>query len=343
MAELRLGGSQTLGIEWNVPTRSVNSGNNLITGGTLGRLGLGTSGFSLSYGNAAGQILAQLNALASNNQARILSNPKVMSRNGETASIQVGQEVPVVTSQQSAATGGVFGGTAVLNQISYRSTGVILRVRPVINSGNRLDLDVSQEVSSAAETRTGVSASPTISTRRIETKLSLRDGSTVLLGGLISRTASDANTGIPWLKDMPGVGALFRTQSDSNDQTELLIMITPYVINDDFEAEAITEAIQKSFGGWAQDLRAARVIAPLSAVPAPAPEAPSAPAAPSPAADAPGPSGGRAAEVPISAVVPPASATRGALVPGAPLSPNAAPPAPVTGAAAAPADRPGSR
>ncbi len=102
------------------------------------------------------------------------------------------------------------------------------------------------------ETRTGVSASPTISTRRIETKLSLRDGSTVLLGGLISRTTSDANTGIPYLKDIPRLGAFFRTQSDSNDQTELLIMITPYVINDDFESEAITEAIQKSFGDWAQ-------------------------------------------------------------------------------------------
>ena len=286
VAELRLGGSQTLGIEWNVPTRSVNSGQNLVTAGTLGRLGIGSGGFSLSYGNAAGQVLAQLNALASRNHARILSNPKIMARNGETASIQVGQEVPVVTSQQSSGTGGLLGGTTVLNQISYRSTGVILRVRPVINSGNRLDLDVSQEVSSAAETRTGVSASPTISTRRIETKLSLRDGSTVLLGGLISRSTSDANTGIPLLKDLPGVGALFRTESDSSDQTELLIMITPYVVNDDFESEAITEAIQKSFGDWAQELKPARVIptapavppAPMGREPAPA-AAPAAPAA----------------------------------------------------------------
>ncbi|MEO8281591.1 MAG: hypothetical protein ABI564_17970, partial [Ideonella sp.] len=148
----------------------------------------------------------------------------------------------------------------ILQTIQYRSTGVILKVRPVINSGNRLDLEVSQEVSSAAETRTGVTASPTISTRRIDTKLSLRDGSTVLLGGLISRNDSDANTGIPYLKDIPGLGALFRTQSDSNDQTELLIMITPYVISDDFESEAITDAILKTFGDWARDIRPARVL-----------------------------------------------------------------------------------
>ncbi|WP_418316462.1 secretin N-terminal domain-containing protein [Piscinibacter sakaiensis] len=277
VAEMRLGGSQALGIEWNVPPQLINSGQNQITAGTQGRLGIGSSGFTVSIGNRAGTLLAQLNTLASNNQARILSNPKVLARNGETASIQVGSEVPVITSQQSGSTtGGLFGGTGVLQQISYRSTGVILRVRPVINSGNRLDLDVSQEVSSAAETRTGVAASPTISTRRIDTKLSLRDGSTVLLGGLISRNSSDANTGIPYLKDIPGLGALFRTESNSNDQTELLIMITPYVVSDDFESESITAAIQKSFGSWAQDLKPARVMEepparPLAPVPAPQP------------------------------------------------------------------------
>jgi general secretion pathway protein D len=310
VAELRVGGSQALGIEWNVPVREVNSGKNLVTAGTLGRLGIGSGGFSLSLGNSAGQIIAQLNTLASANQARILSNPKVMARNGETASIQVGQEVPVVTSQQSSGTGGLLTGTQVLQQITYRSTGVILRVRPVINSGNRLDLDVSQEVSSAAETRTGVSASPTISTRRIETKLSLRDGSTVLLGGLISKAVSDANTGVPYLKDIPGLGAFFRTQSDSNDQTELLIMITPYVVSDDFESEAITEAIQKSFGDWAQDLKASRVVErPAAAKPLPDPSAvprvdvvPPAVIAPPPAQT---PSSQPAPVVPISSALPP--------------------------------------
>jgi general secretion pathway protein D len=352
VAELRLGGSQSLGIEWNVPTRAINSGQNIITAGTQGRLGIGSAGFLVSYGNAAGQLLAQLNTLASNNQARILSNPKVMARNGETASINVGQEVPIVTSQLSSSGNGLFGNGTVQNQISYRSTGVILRVRPVINSGNRLDLDVSQEVSSAAETRTGVSASPTISTRRIETKLSLRDGSTVLLGGLISRTTSDADTGIPYLKDIPGVGALFRTQSESNDKTELLVMITPYVINDDFESEAITEAIQKSFGDWAQTLKTSRVVpypearpvapatpgtaAPAAATPAaaPAPDLPLAPAAPDrsvPAAPAPG------------TVVPPATAPGGAGTPnttspgGVTMSRPAGAPTPVPAAPVAPA------
>ncbi len=294
VAELRLGGSQALGIEWNINPQTSSRGT--IVGGTLGRLGIGSGGLTLGFANNAGQVVGILNTLASNNQARILSNPKVMARNGETASIQVGQEVPVVSSQQSSGLGGgLFGSTSgILQTIQYRSTGVILKVRPVINSGNRLDLEVSQEVSSAAETRTGVSASPTISTRRIDTKLSLRDGSTVLLGGLISRNDSDANTGIPYLKDIPGLGALFRTQNDSNDQTELLIMITPYVISDDFESEAITDAILKTFGDWAQDIRPARVlpIPGASVAPRSAPMPPTAvdPAA-RPGADAAAPTG----------------------------------------------------
>lgn len=256
VAELAVGALQRLGVQW-----TVNNLNNISDARTAS---IGGSGISISYGNSARQILSAIDALASGNQARVLSNPKVLARNGETASIQVGSDVPVITSQQSTgvATNPITGTTqqGVLQQIQYRSTGVMLKVRPVINSGNRLDLEVSQEVSSAATTETGVTSSPTISTRRIETKLSLRDGSTVLLGGLISRDSSTSDAGVPLLKDIPGLGALFRNKSESSNQKEMLVMITPYVINDDFEAEEITEAIHKSFGSWADDIKKARVV-----------------------------------------------------------------------------------
>ena len=270
VAEMSLGALQRLGVQWTV--------NNLNSITNARSASFGSSGLSISYGNSAQQILSAIDALASGQQARILSNPKVLARNGETASIQVGSDVPVITSQQSTATvTSPFGGSTqqgVLQQIQYRSTGVMLRVRPVINSGNRLDLEVSQEVSSAASTETGVTSSPTISTRRIETKLSLRDGSTVLLGGLISRDTNSSNAGVPLLKDIPGLGALFRSKSEASNQKELLVMITPYVINDDFEAEEMTEAIHKSFGSWAGDLKTSRVVRQPDAGPADATEAP---------------------------------------------------------------------
>lgn len=298
VAEMSLGALERLGVQW-----TVNNLNNITNARTAS---FGSSGLNISYGNSARQILSAIDALASGQQARILSNPKVLARNGETASIQVGSDVPVVTSQQSTGvlTNPIGGATqqGVLQQIQYRSTGVMLRVRPVINSGNRLDLEVSQEVSSAASTETGVTSSPTISTRRIETKLSLRDGSTVLLGGLISRDTSSSDAGVPLLKNIPGVGALFRSKSQSSTQKELLVMITPYVINDDFEAEEITEAIHKSFGTWAEDIKKARVVrqpeTSAAEVPEPAPAAveprPLEPVVPSPTVP-----GGEAAPVDV--------------------------------------------
>ena len=254
VAEVTRGALERLGIKWDY-----NNGG--VSGAAQRVVKAGSAGLSVSLGNNAATILGALDALAFDNQARILSNPKVLARNGETASIQVGNEVPIITSQQTANTGGSFfpGSANIVQQVQYRSTGVILRVRPIINSGNRLDLDVSQEVSSAATTETGVSSSPTISTRRIETKLSLRDGSTILLGGLIARNDSVSDSGVPLLKDIPGLGALFKTKSNTNNQTELLVMITPYVVNDDYEAEELTQAIQNTFGDWAKDLKTSRV------------------------------------------------------------------------------------
>ena len=172
-----------------------------------------------------------------------------MARNGETATIQIGDEVPVITSQQS---GSITGG-GVLQTVQYRSTGVILKVRPIIHSGSRLDLEVSQEVSSAASTRTGVSISPTITTRKVDTKLTLRDGSTVLLAGLISGETGDTNAGIPYVKDIPVLGNLFKNTNTTNKRTELIILITPYVINDEYEAESITESFKNSLGDWAKE------------------------------------------------------------------------------------------
>jgi len=280
VAELSRNAARDLGVDW---TSQRNGGLSASETATFG----GT-GFNITTVNSARTLIGRLSALASNNEARILSSPKILARNGESASIQVGDDVPIVTSQQSTgSTGGFFTPNTqnLIQTVQYRSTGMILRVRPVINSGNRLDLDVQQEVSVPARTETGVAASPTIATRKIETKLSLRDGSTVLLGGLISRNTSSGDAGVPFLKDIPLLGNLFRKSSAGTVETELLILITPYVINDDYEAEAITDAVRDSFGDWARDLTFSRRLPPPgSDAPMPA----MAPAqAPLPAADEP--------------------------------------------------------
>jgi general secretion pathway protein D len=258
IAEVRVTDRDQLGVEWSLNPTNISGGR--VIGGTLGGLGQGAGGFTLNFLNNANVVRGNINALASQNRANVLATPRLMARNGEMATIQVGQEVPVITSQQSTGltTTGGGGGTGVANgvlqTIQYRSTGTILRVKPIIYAGNRIELEVSQEVSSAADAKVGQINSPTISTRRLETKLSIRDGATVLLGGLISRNDSKGETGVPLLKDIPGLGQLFRTNTESKDKTELIMLITPYVIDDDLVAEQVTQVFRKQLGPWAQDV-----------------------------------------------------------------------------------------
>lgn len=257
VAEVSLTENSQLGIEWLAKEANLSDGRSY-TAGTLGGLSVGSSGFNFRLLDKAGDLRLVINALASSNRATILSSPRVVARSGETATIQVGQEVPIISSQQVATTGSATTTTStattttVPQSIQYKNTGVILSVKPVIHSGDRVDLDVSQEVSAAQATTTGVSTSPTFSTRKVQTKLSLKNGATVLLGGLMSGNKSDGNAGIPLLKDIPGLGQFFRTDTGKSERTELIVLITPYIIEDDNDAQAVTDAFRKRLGGWAQ-------------------------------------------------------------------------------------------
>ncbi|MDP2199696.1 MAG: secretin N-terminal domain-containing protein [Sulfurimicrobium sp.] len=263
VAEVKLNDTTQLGVEWAFNASGAKG--TTITGGTLGGIGIGSGGFTAKRLNSMLDTQLILNAMASSNKVNILSSPRIIARNGEAATIQVGSEVPVITSQQTTPTTGGTGG--VLQSIQYRSTGVILKVRPVIHAGDRVDLDITQEVSSAESTTTGVSTSPTISTRRVDTKLTLRDGATVLLGGLISSNKTRGESGIPFLKDIPALGQLFRTNSDTEAKTELLVLITTYIVADDHDATAVTDAFRKQLGPWAQDRPGPDGKAPLPARP----------------------------------------------------------------------------
>lgn len=241
VAEVRLTDDFTFGVEWLIRESGASSSTTI---GTLGGLGLGTAGLTLTRLASAGDVRLVLNALATSNRATILSSPRVVARNGETARIQVGQEVPIVTSQQSSLDSTTDTGAGVLQTIQYRNTGVILNVKPSIFSGDRIDLDVKQEVSAAQETSTGVNNSPTFLTRNVDTKLTLEHGSTVLLGGLISDDRSTGDKGVPWLMRIPVIGQLFRVDTDKTARTELIVLITPYIVNDGSDARHYTEAFK---------------------------------------------------------------------------------------------------
>ncbi|MFT4170932.1 MAG: secretin N-terminal domain-containing protein [Rhodocyclaceae bacterium] len=243
VAEVTLNDTEQLGFEWFL--------NKLKIGGLSGTasmagLAMPNSGLALRfYGNDTTPLVL-FNALASSTRAKMLSNPTLLTRSGEEALIEVGQEVPVITSQQSNANTNTSNG-GVLQTIQYRNTGVILRVRPVVHAGGRIDLDVSQEVSEAVQKVAGGQLTPTISQRRIQTKLTAMDGNTIVLGGLMKDNRNGTDSGVPWLKDLPYVGAAFRTNSASTDRTELIVLITAYSVADDFDAQAISEAFKARF------------------------------------------------------------------------------------------------
>lgn len=262
VAEVALTDSMNLGVEWALNNGSTTSN---VVGGTLGNLGLKSGGMTFSLVN--GNIKAAVNALAGNKRAQILSSPRIMARNGETATISVGQQVPILTSQQTTAsiTPGVAG---ITQTIQYKDTGIILKVKPVIHAGGRIDVDVSQEVSSAGVTDTGVSSSPTFSNRKIDTKLSIQDGATVMLAGLISGNNQRNNTGVPLAKDIPILGSLFRSQTDTNDKTELIVLITPYIVDDDQTAQSVTQAFRNQLGSWAAVAPTNQVVLPAKKAPA---------------------------------------------------------------------------
>lgn len=254
VAEVTLDDTTQLGVEWAFGSIGSNYTGGTRAGVALGNSGLTTSGIGIGTGgltigrlNSAGDLRALINLLATSSKANVISSPRILARNGETATIQVGSAIPTISTQQTnAATGGV----GVLQSVQYRDTGVILTVKPIIYAGDRIDLDVTQEVSDS--TREGVANSPIIDTRKVETHLSLKDGTAVLLGGLMSQNNSRSETGVPFLKDIPLAGQLFRTNTDNGRKTELLVLITPYIVADDHDAQEITDAFRNRLGEWAK-------------------------------------------------------------------------------------------
>ncbi len=257
VAEVSLTDDFKFGIEWAI--NSATLGNRLFTfdkkddgsGGSVldvaKGLTVGAGGLTYYPVSSNGLTRAILNALSQNSQVSILQAPRVMVRSGDTASISVGTDIPIVTSTINVPGTGSGNASGVVNQSNteYRSTGIALQVTPVVYEGGRVDISIGQEVSSAQATQKD-QANPTILRRSLTTKLSVNDGGSVLLGGLISNNQSNGRTKVPILGDIPLIGHLFGSETRGNTRTELLIVVVPYVLNDSGEAESITKAFRES-------------------------------------------------------------------------------------------------
>lgn len=225
IAEVTLTNENRFGIDWaGLFDGRVEVGlSDDVSGGASARF----PGASVVYTNV--DIDVALNVLASDARLEVISRPSILTLHNESAELQVGDQVPVVVQSAQAVND---PGAPIVNQTTYRDTGILLGVTPQIRAGGLVEIAITQEVSNVLNTTSSGIDSPTITQRRLATNLLVPSGETVALGGLIStRTASDGR-GVPVLGRAPLIGRAFRSEGQTNDRTELVILLTPTIIVD---------------------------------------------------------------------------------------------------------------
>jgi general secretion pathway protein D len=208
----------------------------LVTGAVVSQF----PGFS--YFLSATNVRVAVNALSAITDVNVISSPSLMVLDNRKATLQVGDEVPIATQQ---AIGVVSPDAPIVNSIGFRNTGVLLSVTPRVSDSGRVVLEIEQEVSIAVETTSSGIDSPTIQKRRVRTTVSVKDGESLTLGGLMQERNTLDRSQVPLAGDVPVLGNLFKSKDDRIGRTELLIIITPKVIRDANQASAATEEFRR--------------------------------------------------------------------------------------------------
>jgi general secretion pathway protein D len=232
IAEVTLNDDLRLGTRWFFE----KSGQFRFTDSVLGAIAPTFPGFSYFFNSVNVQVV--LNALSTVTDVNIVSSPTLTVMDGRRATLQVGDEVPIVTQQAVAV---ITPGAPIVNSVQYRNTGVILAIIPRINEKGRVLLDIEQEVSEVGATTSSAINSPTFTQRRIRTTVAVKDGDSLALGGLMQDRSTLARDQLPLLGEIPVVGNLFKNKTDNIRRTELLIIITPRVVRDIHQARYITD------------------------------------------------------------------------------------------------------
>ena len=228
-------------------SRKINASNLLNASNTFSSSALGAGTLPLGAGGMY-QILGQdwqvtLRAIAEAGKLEVLSRPSILARNNQQAVITIGQRIPIITGSTVIGQNG-----NVVNTISYQDVGIILRVTPFISSDGMVEMIVAPEISSLANqgitlsTGTGGNSfnAPIINSRSAETVVVTPDRQTVVIGGLMENSKSDTTRKIPILGDIPLLGAAFKRKTKQDTKTELMIFLTPTIINMPSEVAALT-------------------------------------------------------------------------------------------------------
>lgn len=187
--------------------------------------GLGGLMFTKSFLDGAARVEATLEAIATNNDVRLLARPSLTVSNNMEGEIRIGSQVPIRGESRTTDSG-----DNVISSIQYRDTGITLAITPRINDDGVVNLTITQELSSLAEA-SGVDLNPIFQNQEISTTVVVRNGENIVLGGLIQSNNGDLNTGVPLLNRLPVLGRLFSYQQDLAERQELFIVLRPEVVN----------------------------------------------------------------------------------------------------------------
>jgi len=269
IAEVTLDKTNQYGVNWQVFTQrgisgdstrglSIGVGQPAFTDSVLAGLqGLGVRLIRL----ASIDVRAIIRALASKTNVRVLSTPRILALNNEEARILVGSQVPF---SQSTRTG---LDVVVDRVVQFRNVGTQLTIIPTINKDGYVTFRLLQEVSALTQqTIQAALNAPVITVREAETSAIVKNGSTVVIGGLIGETEEVTETGVPVLKDVPILGYLFKGRSVTRNRTELAIFLTPYVVFTDEDAEELLRRERDQLQGSRQKVDSILPVVP----PAPA-------------------------------------------------------------------------
>ena len=269
IAQITLNNNLQYGLEWFFSNNGGTVNGQLVTnlgtsGGSIPSTPTSLSnGFSIYKLGSAGDIRALFSALEVDSDLKILSTPQLMVTDNQTAQIQIGDQVPTLGNTQTTSTG-------TITSVNYISTGVQLTVTPRINAGGLVSMDISQAVSTPSATTTSGINSPTVSQRSIVTHVAVQSGKTLVLGGLMQDQDGGGNTGLPYLSRIPVLGALFGAQSQSKVRNELVVLITPRVINNAEDASEVTQEYRRRVDELKQEIQGVARARAASTTPAPA-------------------------------------------------------------------------
>jgi len=242
IAQITLTDETRFGVDWTrVANNALTNPISTATGTSfLPNGGLDGLLFTKSFLDGAARVEATLEAIASNNDVRLLARPSLTVVNNMEGEIQIGAEVPVQSGTQTTGTG-----DNIISSIQYRPTGIELYITPRINDDGVVNMTIRQVLSSIQEA-TGVAGNPVFQNQEISTTVVVRDGENVVLGGLIQSSNTDLNSGLPGVSRIPVLGALFGYQQDTSERKELFIVLRPEVVNlNEGNAAGYTEILRR--------------------------------------------------------------------------------------------------